>query len=214
MVVLAVLTGGRGICYDLVAQLATIASYHFDLPSHYQIELWSDRMSLRYAVVAALVAVISLGSNSQSNRNIEPTKITGNTKVDSLFDSFRKNEYRARSFPDLTLCDVPALLKLGESDRILTTFPRNLISSQFEINCSEGMVALWLIEGIRQGKGFPSLNSLCLGNDPDKDWTTESENNRKAVLASYQQWWKETMAQMTKHVQANDPLAEGNLNWH
>lgn len=171
-------------------------------------------MNLKYAVLAALVAAMSLGSNDPSSRSIEPTIATGNAKVDALFDSFRKDEYRARSFPDLTLSDVPALLKLGESDRILKTFPRNLISSQFETNCSQGMVALWLIEGIRQGKGYPSLNSLCLGNNPNKDWTAESENNRKAVLASYQQWWKETMAQMAKHTQANDPLAKANLNWH
>ena len=171
-------------------------------------------MNLKYAVLAALVAALSWGSNDPCNRSVEPANATGNARVDALFDSFRKDEYRARRFPDLALSDVPALLMLGESDRILKTFPRNLISSQFETNCSEGMVALWLIEGIRQGEGFPSLNSLCLGNNPNKDLTAESESNRKVVLASYQKWWKDTMAQMANQAQVNDPLAEANLNWH
>jgi hypothetical protein len=111
-------------------------------------------------------------------------------RVERLFGSMRAGVYKDAAFPALTLADVPALLEVAKSRALLRTFPRDSVSSQFEATCSEGMVALWLIEGIRMGGKFPSLNSLCLHEkETSTDWTKASECNRRRLTWLYQFWW-------------------------
>ena len=59
--------------------------------------------------------------------------------------------------------DIPALLDCADSTTTLKDFPRNPVSSQFEPECSEGMVALWLIEGFATASR-PDFGSLNRGN--------------------------------------------------
>ncbi len=144
-----------------------------------------------------------------------PMENTRNEKVEALFDSFRNATYRGFNFPDLSFEDIPALLELGESEQALKSFPRSPISSQFEATCSEGMIALWLIEGIRNGRKFPSLNALCFKKGQiGKDWTSKSENNHEPVLDAYKTWWNESKDLPVEEAELANPLEGLELHWH
>lgn len=136
-------------------------------------------------------------------------------RVRKLFAAMREGKYRGDfSFPDLKWEDVPALLDLGGSKTLLKTFPRNSYSSQKQPECSEGMVALWLIEGLRLGKD-PPLNALCLPIGPVKgDWGKLSEKNHPRVLQAYQSWWSKVRSLPHEKAAAVDPLEGSKLSWH
>ena len=120
-----------------------------------------------------------------------------------------------RSFPTIEWSAIPRLLVLGAEKRPITNFPRNPDSSQFEESCSGGMVALWLIEGLRQGGRFPSLNALCFSKSPvEGNWGEASEANHEAVLAAYRRWWKEQGERPREEAAAVDPLAGTGLHWY
>ena len=86
-----------------------------------------------------------------------------NDCVRDFFDSMAKGTYTEALFPKLGWEDIPALLERAASTKVLTNFPCSPDSSQSEEFCSEGMVALWLVEGVRKGRWFASLNALCFG---------------------------------------------------
>src|SRR5260370_9999394 len=110
-------------------------------------------------------------------------------RVDKLFRSMRSGAYQEVNFPALTWADVPALLDMARSPTVLKAFPREVASSQYEATCSEGMVALWLIEGIRAGGKFPSLNALCFHvGENSTDWTKASAMTRRRLLVIYRIW--------------------------
>ncbi len=135
-------------------------------------------------------------------------------RVRLLFDSMFEDSYAGRGFPELTWDDIPALLARSESTRELTRFPRSPISSQFESTCREGMVALWLVEGVRQGGRFGSLNALCFdGPAEDANWRGASEANHERILFAYRKWWK-TVSERGDSGAAIDPLEGTGLRWH
>jgi len=136
-------------------------------------------------------------------------------RVKELFQSMRDGKYTEKGFPNLVLADVPALLELADSTTTLKTFPRNLLSSQFEPDCSEGMVALWLIEGVRVGGKFPSLNALCfMGRVEGENWTKASEDNHKEVAKAYRSWWEKAKSLSPEKAMALDPLKDSKLHWY
>lgn len=75
-------------------------------------------------------------------------------RVRKLFEAMRAGKCDESVFPALGWEDIPSLLTVAPSTAVLKNFPRNAISSQYEPECSEGMVALWLIEGLRRGGSF------------------------------------------------------------
>lgn len=152
--------------------------------------------------------------NAEVVPNEEERDEIENEKVEALFESFRNEEYRDHKFPDLDFDDIPALLEVAESERQLKVFPRNMLSSQFESTCREGIVALWLIEGVRKGKKFPSLNSLCLSKRPGNDWTSDSESNHKRALDCYRKWWKDVNGLPIQQAKEVNPIRSAGLHWH
>lgn len=182
----------------------------------------------RIIVAATLVALLGCGLGnlagaSKGERAGEPAKpVEKNERVAKLFKSMHDSKYSEASFPKLGWEDVPGLLALADSTKLLTSFPRNPLSSQLEKECTEGMVALWLIDGIRQGGKYPSLNALCFkaGKQPG-NWQKASEENHKDVAKAYRDWW-ERVRQADKNrspkpgekARASDPLQGTNLHWH
>ena len=79
----------------------------------------------RFAIGSSILILITMSSfacsqekgASQSANELEtkPMMHACNQKVDSLFDSFRKNVYGGHSFPELDFDDIPSLLELGKS---------------------------------------------------------------------------------------------------
>lgn len=120
----------------------------------------------------------------------------------------------AGAVPSLSWEDLPDLLALGGSARVITDFPRSPWSSQFEESCSEGMVALWLVECVRQGGKFASLNALCFdGRVEVADWTAASEANHARVLEAYRAWWTRVRALPPQEAALTDPLDGTGLRW-
>jgi hypothetical protein len=170
-----------------------------------RIQLWA------LALLVSATAVIPLVAD-----DAEVDK-AAQQRVDNLFEEFRLGEFDTNEFPRMQFDDIPALLERADSEKRLKNFPRHSGSSQYEEECSEGMVALWLIEGIRKGKGFPSLNSLCLREADarnDDDWTKASERNHKDVAKLYRAWWKKARELPRKEARKLDPLKDSGLNWH
>lgn len=141
--------------------------------------------------------------------------LENNKKVKSLFESMRNGTYKSRGFPKLTRDDIPALMSLADSTRILKAFPRYSISSQYEETCPEGIVAIWLVEGVRKGSKFPSLNALCLpGGKNNGDWTELSKANHPQLAAAYKKWWENVKQTDTPAAFKANPLKGTNLHWH
>jgi hypothetical protein len=127
----------------------------------------------------------------------------------------RDGTYDDSGFPQIGWDDVPALLALADEVKPLTRFPRNPISSQYEESCSEGMVALWLIEGIRKGGKYPSMATLCLPVPvPKGDWGKISEANHNAVAKAYKSWWDRVKSLPPAKAVEDDPLSGTGLAWH
>jgi hypothetical protein len=164
---------------------------------------------LAFVVLGLSIAIGPMGNTHGGEQQ------TKEQKVKKLFDSMRSGKYAEFEFPRLDLTDVPTLLGFADSTKTLTTFPRNPLSSQLELQCSEGMVALWLIEGVRQGSKYPSLNALCFkGKVEGTDWTKASEDNHKEVAKAYRAWWEKAKTLMPEKAKAIDPLKDTGLSWH
>ena len=135
-----------------------------------------------------------------------------NERVDKLFTELRDGKYRGVTFPTLDWNDIPALLKRADSDKKLASIPANPFSSYAQRECSEGMAALWLVEGIRKGGKYPSLNVLCNaigGPHGDK----ASDANREQVAKAYRDWWEKARTQTPDKARQTNPLEGTDLYW-
>ena len=169
---------------------------------------------MKTVLVLAFVGLVLSFTNGPMGNSHGGEKQVKEQKVKKLFDSMRSGKYREIEFPRLDLTDVPALLEYADSTKTLKSFSRNLLSSQFEPECSEGMVALWLIEGVRQGSKYPSLNALCFkGKVEGTDWTKASEDNHKEVAKAYRAWWAKAKDLTPEKAKAIDPLKDTGLSW-
>lgn len=140
---------------------------------------------------------------------------TANDRVENLFRSMRDGSYQQpqgnKWFPDLRWDDIPALLKTGGSKEKPKRFPINPASSQAEFEAPpEGLVALWLIDGIRKGGKLPSLNVL-LQKEGKID---RSEAAQKRVYEAYQRWWKKVEKMPVEDARKARPLDGTGLHWY
>lgn len=165
------------------------------------------------AVVPFVLLAVSAAITS--SHGAEPQPKNGEGAVKKLFDSMRTGKYAGVDCPRLELADVPALLEHVDSTTMLKTFPTNPLSSQRQTQCSEGMVALWLIESVRQEGKYPSLNPLCFKDGIEKkDWDKASEDNHKDVAKAYKAWWKKAKTLSPEKARAIDPLKDTGLSWY
>jgi hypothetical protein len=143
-------------------------------------------------------------------------ELSDDSEVKKLFLSFRNGTYRRNDFPNLRWADVPDLIRVGQSERILSDFPRNPFSSQYTPETREGVVALWLVEGIRRGGKFPSLNALCFSknDDPNASFEARSAANHCALLKRYRDWWIDVRDRPFSEGTSSEPLADSELNWY
>ena len=174
---------------------------------------------MRIRCVFGLIAIAVLstaGPASFANADDEATKDPVKASIDQLFDDFRSGKWDTNEFPKLGFDAIPALLERADSEKRLRKFPRNSASSQYERECSEGMIALWLIEGIRKGKSFPSLNALCMraADGQTEDWAEASELNHKDVAKLYRAWWEKARQLPRKEARKLDPLKDSDLSWY
>lgn len=150
--------------------------------------------------------------------NQPPGDPEARAEVDTLMASMRDGSWQGRFFPEVDWRHVDALLDRAESNTPLLRFPINVYSSQSQNSCSEGIMVLWLVEGIRRGApgGYPSLNPLCLCDDAGADvpWEEASEANRAAAARAYREWWKNAKSEDAAARGEQDPLADTGLSWY
>lgn len=169
------------------------------------------RLHVPGIVFVALAASFAMNNS----RGSDPTAKDEGQRVKKLFETMRDGKYAGIEFPHLDWGDVPALLDYADSTKTLKTFPRSDLSSQYEPECSEGMVALWLIEGIRTGGRNPSLNVLCFkAGGGGTNWGKASEGNHKEVAKAYRAWWEKAKSLPHEKARTLDPLKDTNLAWH
>lgn len=173
---------------------------------------------LRIAGALCLLSITAGPGFAQAAPKAIPAKsfrATAKSRTAILFGEMRDGTYRSHGFPKLAWKDVPDLLSLAGSSRQLRVFPINALSSQGEPGCSEGMIALWLVEGVRKGGRFPSNNALCFAERQDKgtDWGRASEENHPQVLKAYLKWWKRVNSLDPDKAAAKNPLSGTKLHW-
>ena len=167
---------------------------------------------LKQFFVGALLTFALIASASGQRLTARRTYTDAN--VLRLFSSMHAGTYNAVQFPDLGWQDIPGLLKLGPSTEMLKSFPINPISSEAVKQYSEGMVAMWLIEGIRKGdRRFGSMNALVGPFGGSKDWGQISENNHLRVYQAYRTWWKRVKTLSSDQAALINPLEGTNLRW-
>jgi hypothetical protein len=125
--------------------------------------------------------------------------------VDKLFASMHQGDYRENGFPALGWSHIPALLERAPSRARLKAFPVNPASSRMQAECSEGILALWLIEGIRQGGKYPSLNPICRGSS--------DEDSQQRAVQAYLRWWQKVKDDPGAAAK-RDPFADTELSWY
>jgi hypothetical protein len=163
---------------------------------------------------AACVAVMGMALSAATGVCAE----TAST-VASMFDAMRGGDYAKQyepmNFPNLSWKDIPELLTHVDSTNSLTSFPVNGVSSLRISRCKEGMVALWLIEGIRVGRRFPSLIPECYDRSiPTTPRALFYPPARQAtVVAAYTLWWKKVEHMTSDEGARYDPLVNTELTW-
>lgn len=148
----------------------------------------------------------SKDSKKSSDRAKRGAKKKEKTKVDKLFDQMHDLNYTQVSFPKLSWDDIPDLVKRLDSVHTLKSFPTNPLSSQMFREVKEGVVAAWLIEGIRKGGRYPSLGPSV------HEGRIKVEAGK--VASAYKAWWKKVKSKKSKDAQKVDPFQGTSFRWY
>ncbi|MEP2025816.1 MAG: carboxypeptidase-like regulatory domain-containing protein [Reichenbachiella sp.] len=155
------------------------------------------------------------------------------TDVDVFIEKLISNNYNSDFAPNLSWEDIPALIEIANSKRILTNFPRNILGRYYIDQCQAGIIAMWLIDSIRKNEGkkprkawyispFPILQS-----DEDtrqiKEMRSQGSNanvmikNTDEKLAkayeSFEDWWSVAQQMNSNKAKRMNPLADTDLKW-
>ncbi|MHC5059665.1 MAG: DUF4943 family protein [Planctomycetota bacterium] len=137
--------------------------------------------------------------------------------------------------------DIPVLLELAESDKVINYVPKSHISSWIQFKGGiEDMVALWIIEGLRTGQiitnqvkpqdnsstipywndKYRPLNPACLIVSAEgeiihayADEQAISPVIHQEVLSAYQSWWQRVHSLEPVQAAKVDPLTLTDLEW-
>jgi hypothetical protein len=167
--------------------------------------------------------------NLNSSQQVKPLKLgpliagpscSEKDRVKWLFDLMRSGEYgKMISQPELDTAalswqDIPSLLKLAVSTRVLRAYPACPISSghisgsDVQTVRSEGTVALWFIEGIRTKAKWPSLEPILYRTKVDG-----SENLQSDAAQLYGRWWDKVKNLPHEEAGKIDPLKDSGIHW-
>ena len=139
-------------------------------------------------------------------------------ELDAMVDGSWRPEERIAP-PEVRWEELPALLTRVDSTRPLLRFPGNPLSSQKQTSCTEGVMAMWLIERARRDLpgGWPSLNPLILGagDGGGSDWDARSAANQPLAAEFYRQWWQRVAELPVDEARrADGPFVGTHLGWH
>ena len=119
----------------------------------------------------------------------------GHIKVDRYVKLLKANKYNNARLPEFTLEDIDELLKYRNEKDLITNFPRNNLSSAFQVEVELGIYILWTIEAIRLSSitglsGFPSLEPYLIPRNAE-DYDAEKQQEARQVASNaYYKWWR------------------------
>ena len=141
--------------------------------------------------------------------------------VDRYVELLKQNRYDSLDLPNFSYSDIPELLKYRDDQHIITTFPRNPISSSMLIECKLGVYVLWTIESIRARSinsealvmRFPSQNAVLWYRN-SYEVVPESDIFAHHTLArAYYNWWYANSGCSFEGIKAVDPLVDTEYRW-
>lgn len=148
--------------------------------------------------------------------------ITKSESVEDYIQQLKTNQYQSDILPSFTYQEIPFLLAYRNDSHVISTFPRNTISSYYQPECTLGMYALWTIESIRLvainadsvRQRFPSQNPvLALRNSNELVLVSDSASHALAADA-YFDWWTNNQNKDFAIVKYIDPLGNTDYFWH
>lgn len=135
-------------------------------------------------------------------------------------------------YPKYTWQDIPILVELAQSDKVLTrNIPNLVISSYIQRECREGMVALWLIEGLRRRQAEQTveitvskknesrpyhlpLNPMCTKKGMKLAQCENSAEIHQQALQAYQSWWQQVKDLPPEKAALVYPLEKTDIRWY
>ncbi len=138
------------------------------------------------------------------------------SRVKVMFDAMRDGKYKhdVVGFPDLSWSDIPALLEKAEGTTELKNFPTNPYSSRIEKTCTEGVMALWLVEGLRQGNKYASLNAVLVpAADAERVPGKQEEATQALAARAYRVWWAKVKDLPPEKAREVNPLEGTGMRW-
>ncbi len=158
---------------------------------------------------------------SANNRTEKEQKLGLKTNL-ITFNSF---------YPNFAWEDVPFLLELAKNNSLHQGMPSLNISSYAGQYCIDGMIALWLIEGIRRNQISLNreiqigeklhinshrvpFNSVCIKNGISLRECEKSTELHKEVLQAYVKWWQTVGSLPAYQASAFHPLDLTAIEWY
>lgn len=148
--------------------------------------------------------------------------ITKSETVENYIQLLKSNQYQSDNLPLFTYQDIPFLLEYRNDTHIITDYPRNMISSYYQPECTLGMYVLWTVESIRAVsinsdlliERFPSQNPiLALRNS--NELVLVSDNTSHSIAAkAYYDWWTNNKNKDFNTFNHIDPLENTDYKWH
>ncbi|MDX9854138.1 MAG: DUF4943 family protein, partial [Tenuifilaceae bacterium] len=138
--------------------------------------------------VAALFFMVSCNEEGANKKGIT---------VKEYVELLKQNRYDSLDLPNFTYSDIPELLKYRDEQQVITTFPRNPISSSILIECKLGVYVLWTIESIRARSinsealvmRFPSQNAVLWYRNSYEVVPESDILAHNVVSSAYYNWW-------------------------
>lgn len=148
-------------------------------------------------------------------------KKANNDEVKTYIDKLISGEYVAFEMPAFTPDDIPALLEYRDAASIITSFPRNPVSSYFQHECRLGVYILWTVESIRKVENgsydlilrFPSQNSVIALRETHDFEPVTNEQSHRELSRAYYEWWYSSSSSITDKMKS-DPLEGTKYIWH
>ncbi|MBN1987774.1 MAG: DUF4943 family protein [Bacteroidales bacterium] len=168
-------------------------------------------------VMLVWLCVVMLGLGGCSDDRDNKKGLT----VERYVELLKQNRYDSLDLPDFSYSDIPELLKYRDDQHVITTFPRNPISSSILIECKLGVYILWTIESIRARSinsealvmRFPSQNAVLWYRNSYEVVPESDILVHKAVSDAYYSWWYTNTESLFDDFKSVDPLADTEYRW-
>lgn len=122
---------------------------------------------------------------------IELPRVEPNPRVDGLFAAMRERSYGYRWFPPLEWSDIPSLMHAALRDDAVRSFPTSPLSDIRPPEVITGVVALWLVEGLREEGHIPSFVPVLVESGRPLDASpTKQRELLKSARTAYEVWYQ------------------------